>query len=244
MAGEWIKIENITPDKPEVLRLARLLGVDRDLILGKLVRLWTWFDRNSVDGVVDGVVSTDVDELVRLPGFMRELKHVGWCDYDDANERVTLANFDEHNGETAKKRAQKNRRQAKWRAGGAADDDAIAQDDNVDDGASTEASTEASTREKKSREKKSKSNPSESKTRSAQFAMHKLWDPSPQVILSLLEQGVPPFLISESLPPFILYWTDINELRCAKAWDTTYIAWVKTKAGDLGLTLKAVEGSR
>ena len=54
----------------------------------------------------------------------------------DANETLTLPHFDRHNGETAKKRALKNRRQAKWRQKSV-------------DGA---ASTIASTREEKRRE--------------------------------------------------------------------------------------------
>ncbi len=141
MAGEWIKIEVGTPDKPEVIRIARILKQDRDLVFGKLCRLWSWFDRNSVDGTVDGVVSTDVDDVVGMKGFMAALKVVNWCGFDDTLEKVWLVNFDAHNGETAKQRAQKNKRQAKWRKGS---------DGSVDE----PASTSASTREEKRRNKK------------------------------------------------------------------------------------------
>ena len=48
MAGEWIKIERSTMDKPEILRVARILGIDKDAVLGKLIRLWAWFDAVSV----------------------------------------------------------------------------------------------------------------------------------------------------------------------------------------------------
>lgn len=139
MAGEWIKVEITTPDKPELMKAARILGVDRDLVFGKLVRLWGWFDKNSVDGRVDGVVSTDVDRLVDMDGFCEALKSVGWLEYDDDAEIVTLPNFDVHNGETAKQRASRNKRQAKWR-------------ENVDGGVDKGASTKASTREEKRRE--------------------------------------------------------------------------------------------
>ena len=50
MAGAWIKVEGATADKPEVLKVARILGVNRDEVLGKLVRLWFWFD--AVYGVL------------------------------------------------------------------------------------------------------------------------------------------------------------------------------------------------
>ena len=132
MAGEWIKVEITTPDKPELMKAARILGVDRDLEFGKLVRLWGWFDKNSVDGHVDGVVSTDVDQLVDMEGFCEALKSVGWLEYDDDAEIVSLPNFDVHNGETAKQRASRNKRQAKWRGN---------VDANVDKGASTKTST-------------------------------------------------------------------------------------------------------
>lgn len=138
MAGDWIKVATATPDKPEVIRAARLLGVDRDLVLGKLVRMWAWFDANSVDGVVDGVVSTDVDAVVALDGFTSVVASVGWVKFDDDAERVSLPNFGDHNGETAKKRALKAKRQEKWRR------------NSVDGGASTGAST----REEKRREEK------------------------------------------------------------------------------------------
>lgn len=139
MAGEWIKVEVTTPDKPELMKLARVLKIERDAVFGKLVRLWGWFDKNSVDGVVDGVVSTDIDDLVDLPGFTSAVAGIGWLELDEQAERVTLPNFDRHNGETAKKRALKTRRQQNWRQ-------------NRDGDVDGEASTGASTREEKRRE--------------------------------------------------------------------------------------------
>lgn len=148
MAGEWIKLEATTLDKPEVLRIARILKIDRDAALGKVVRLWSWFDANSVDGVVDGVVDADVDRMCFCPGFASACVAVGWLVVDEASERITLPNFERHNGETAKQRALKNRRQANWRAG---------VDGSVDKTSSTKASTrqstKASTREEKRRDK-------------------------------------------------------------------------------------------
>lgn len=139
MAGEWIKVEASTADKPEVSRIARLLKIPHDAVFGKLVRLWAWIDTNSVDGVVDGVVDADIDRLCHCDGFAAAVAAVGWLVIDADAERMTLPNFDRHNGETAKQRAMKNRRQAKWRAG-------------VDEVVDVAASTKASTREEKRRE--------------------------------------------------------------------------------------------
>jgi uncharacterized phage protein (TIGR02220 family) len=130
MAGEWIKLDAWIFDKPEVLRLSRLLGEDVHAVVGSLVFFWIWLDRHSVDGTVDGVTSSDVDAVANREGFAEAMAAVGWLRFDDKNERIEVPNFDAHNGETAKKRALKNDRQARWRA----------------------SSTGASTREEKRRE--------------------------------------------------------------------------------------------
>lgn len=143
MALDWIKIQMSTPDKPEVMRMARKLNISRDDVLGKLFRLWAWFDSNSVDGVVDGVVSTDVDALVGLDGFASVMGDVGWLKWDDEAETITMPNFDKHNGESAKKRGLKAQRQAKWRQN---------KDADVDKPVDATVSTKASTREEKRRE--------------------------------------------------------------------------------------------
>jgi hypothetical protein len=57
MAGDWIKIEENTPDKPEVHKMASILGIDPDAVVGKLVRVWSWASQNcNGDGVTDVTV--------------------------------------------------------------------------------------------------------------------------------------------------------------------------------------------
>ncbi|EPO1283207.1 hypothetical protein ACT6KQ_004267, partial [Shigella flexneri] len=45
MASNWIKLEVITPDKPEIFRLAEILNIDPDAALGKVIRFWAWADQ-------------------------------------------------------------------------------------------------------------------------------------------------------------------------------------------------------
>ncbi|HEN3655088.1 TPA: hypothetical protein U5E37_003057 [Yersinia enterocolitica] len=54
MASSWIKVEVITPDKPEIFQLAEILNVDPDTVLGKLIRVWVWADQQTIDGNADG----------------------------------------------------------------------------------------------------------------------------------------------------------------------------------------------
>jgi hypothetical protein len=143
VAGEvllmsWIKVECSTPNKPEVLKLARIMGVSRDDAFGKAMRFWIWLDGITVDGVVDGVTSHDVDAVVGAVGIADALVSAGWLQISDDGQTIAVPNFDRHNGESAKARGLKTKRQAKWRAG------------RVDDTTSTGPSTSESTREEKS----------------------------------------------------------------------------------------------
>jgi hypothetical protein len=42
MAGDWIKFELTTLDKPEVCQIADLADIDPDAVVGKLMRVWGW----------------------------------------------------------------------------------------------------------------------------------------------------------------------------------------------------------
>lgn len=113
MAGDWIKIEHATPDKPEVVKMASLLGIDQDAVVGKLIRLWVWADLNSVNGNDVTVTDSFLDRITFCSGFSVALRNVGWL--TGKNSCLMLPNFDRHNGQTAKNRAITNRRVAKHR---------------------------------------------------------------------------------------------------------------------------------
>lgn len=103
MAGDWIKFEHATLDKPEVLVMADMLETTPDDVIGKLLRVWVWFDKQSRDGYAGGVTGNAlmffIDRHVARNGFAACMKKVGWLGDD------CLPNFDRHNGETAKNRA-------------------------------------------------------------------------------------------------------------------------------------------
>jgi hypothetical protein len=113
MAGDWIKFEHATPDKPEVVAMADKLGIDQDCVVGKLLRLWIWADQNSADGNALSVTFAFLDRYTHCEGFGAALAFVGWIDAD--GDGIRLPNFDRHNGETAKKRALGRNRAAKAR---------------------------------------------------------------------------------------------------------------------------------
>lgn len=182
MAGEWIKMRADLHDDPAVFRLASMLKIDKYAVIGRLHTFWSWADRHSVDGFVDGAASTYVDEIVRCDGFAESLAKVGWLEIID--EGIRIPKFDRHNGDSAKQRAQKNERQARWRAQKDADVDG-----DVDASVDGSASTATSTREEKRREEKKKRIPNAPRSRSSKTAMPEDFGISEQVEAWAAEKG-------------------------------------------------------
>ena len=114
MAGDWIKLQKDTPDKPEVLAIAARMNLDPDAVVGKLVRIWSWFDTHTIDGNANSVTFALLDRLAGVTGFAEQMTFVGWL--DQKGHLLTLPNFEYHNGETAKKRALGKNRQEKRRS--------------------------------------------------------------------------------------------------------------------------------
>jgi hypothetical protein len=103
MAGEWLKFEANTPEKPEVLAITIAMGWDDpDLTVGKLMRVWRWFDQQTVNGNAPSVTAALLDRLIGVSGLCQAMANVGWLVIDDHG--LTLPNFERHNGKTAKDR--------------------------------------------------------------------------------------------------------------------------------------------
>jgi len=128
----WIKFETTTSDKPEVWAIASRLGIDPDAVVGKLLRIWSWFDEHTVSGNATGndsvtlaalperhasVTKSLLDRRVGVTGFCDACIDVGWMAEDDRG--IALPNFDRHNGQTAKTRALTAKRVASHKSGNA-----------------------------------------------------------------------------------------------------------------------------
>ncbi|EJM20193.1 hypothetical protein PMI21_01096 [Pseudomonas sp. GM18] len=102
MAGDWIKFELTTLDKPEVCQIADLADIDPDAVVGKLMRVWGWFDQQTETGNAPSVSKKLLDRLVGVSGFCDHMKSVAWMIESDGV--ISLPHFDRHNGKTAKNR--------------------------------------------------------------------------------------------------------------------------------------------
>lgn len=101
---DWLKTEKITPDKTETIAIAAALGLSVDDVFGKLFRLWSWADSQTIDGLAKGVPPLFVDQFVKQPGFAEAMKNAGWLVFRSGS--IEFPNFERHMGESAKKRAQ------------------------------------------------------------------------------------------------------------------------------------------
>lgn len=103
MSADWIKMQKSLPDKPEVWAIAAALNLDSDTVVGKLFRVWSWFDEHTQDGVAQRSIKLLLDKNVGVQGFCDSMISSGWMLEDE--KTISLPNFGRHNSATAKERA-------------------------------------------------------------------------------------------------------------------------------------------
>ena len=113
MAFDWIKMRSNIDHDWRVVRMAELLGMPELHVVGCLWKVWSWADQNTVDGNAICVTDVTLERYTGVTGFAHAMRQVGWLKGE--NGALCLPNFLEHNGQTAKKRAQTQLRVAKHR---------------------------------------------------------------------------------------------------------------------------------
>ncbi len=111
--ASWIKLQVTLPESPRIFQLARLLGVGRMEALGYAVRWFCWLDSHCANGSTE-LTEEEVDTLIGKSGITRAFCELGWTAVDAAGY-VLVLEFDKHNGECAKKRAESQGRMAAMR---------------------------------------------------------------------------------------------------------------------------------
>lgn len=109
----WIKVRTNLDTDPRVIAMAGELSVSELHVVGMLWKVWSWADAHSVDGNALCVTDVTLDRFTGVTGFAQALRNVRWLVTEDGT--LTFPNFREHNGETAKKRAQTAKRVSKHR---------------------------------------------------------------------------------------------------------------------------------
>ena len=109
MAGDWIKMRVDLLSHPKVVRILSATSTDKFRTIGGLHAVWAVFDTHSEDGTLKGYTPELLDHVIGWQGFSRAMESVGWLEYDGL-ETLTLPEFTAHNGQSAKRRAEDQKR--------------------------------------------------------------------------------------------------------------------------------------
>ncbi|MDR6393033.1 hypothetical protein [Paraburkholderia phenoliruptrix] len=121
MAGDWIKMRCELQTHPKIVRILSSMRphdiqtrTDKFRVIGGLHAVWSVFDTHSVDGVLFGYTPETLDHVIGLEGFAEAMIAVEWLFYDGA-QTLSLPEFAEHNGQSAKRRAEDQKRKRNGR---------------------------------------------------------------------------------------------------------------------------------
>lgn len=101
-----------------VIRMVSILNTHPDLytpaiddfgVVGRLLEVWGWANRNSYDGTIKRLSYTEIDQFVRRDGFAEAMRQVGWLE-PMSGGGFRFPNFGEWNRCLPKKRAAGNTR--------------------------------------------------------------------------------------------------------------------------------------
>lgn len=109
MSLAWIKMRVDLQSHPKIVRILSATGTDKFRVIGGLHAVWSVFDAHSEDGKLKGYTPELLDHIIGWEGFSRAMESVGWLIYDGL-ETLEMPDFTEHNGQSAKRRAEDQKR--------------------------------------------------------------------------------------------------------------------------------------
>jgi len=114
MAGDWIKVKTDLATDPAVISVAADLGLDEDLVVGKLCRLWSWANTHTSNGHAAGVTGKWLDKFLECDNFATALAAVHWLEVTP--DGLEIPRFERHNGKSAKTRVSARERKQRSRS--------------------------------------------------------------------------------------------------------------------------------
>lgn len=218
MAGEWIKVRTNLWNDPRVSRLCDQTNQPEAMVVGGLYWLWATADEHTETGIMVGLSISGIDRKTGIPGFGIALVAVGWI--ADHPEGIRLERFDEHNGASAKQRAQTAKRVANSR-------NSLNVTPKSEIG-NARTVTGALPREEKRREEEEKKEPkAKSKSSATGSRLPADWKPTPADIeyCKTERPELRPSLVATN---FYDYWTSKAGAAGRKVdWSATWRMWVR-----------------
>ncbi len=135
MADNWIKMRCGLTTHPKVVRIVSALCPqktghlsaacpndvqpvsDKLRVVGGLHALWSIFDTHSEDGILLGYTPEIMDSILAWEGFTRAVMAAGWL-MEAAEGGLQMPDYQSHNGQSAKRRAEDQKRKKRSRATG------------------------------------------------------------------------------------------------------------------------------
>ena len=102
--SHWIKMKVDLSTNPKVVRISSALKADRLRTVGALHAVWSLFDTHSENGELVGYSPEILDEMIGWRGFSTAMISVEWLSIN--GNSLSMKDYDENNGTSAKKRAQ------------------------------------------------------------------------------------------------------------------------------------------
>lgn len=220
MAGEWIKMRTNLWDDPRVSKVCDMTKSKEAEVIGALYWLWSAADEHTEDGFMPGLSKAGIDRKTGIDGFGEAMLSIGWITENEGG--VTICNFRDHNGTSAKRRATDAQRKATIRSMSACEADTFATNDGQD-------ATECGAREEKRREEKN-IKPLKSKAESATGSrLPADWVPTGEQIdfCKAMRSDLNPENVADR---FRDYWTAQAGAKGRKAdWNATWRNWVRNE---------------
>jgi hypothetical protein len=102
MAGEWIPIDCNLGTKPEVLEVAAVTHEPIEVVVGRMVRLWSW----AWHVTADGTIKVPLAMLGMVAGgdetYWQAVERAGWLTVN--GDTITIPGWEERFGNAAKRR--------------------------------------------------------------------------------------------------------------------------------------------
>jgi hypothetical protein len=102
VAGEWIPIDCNLGTKPEVLEVAAATHEPVEVVVGRMVRLWSWAWHVTADGTIRVPRSTLATVAGGDDAFWSAVEQAGWLASTDNS--ITIPGWEERFGNAAKRR--------------------------------------------------------------------------------------------------------------------------------------------
>jgi len=102
--SHWIKMKVDLSTNPKVVRIAAMMKADRLKTVGGLHAVWSIFDTHSANGELVGYTTEILSEMIGWKKFADAMVAVEWLTVNDNS--LSMKDYSENNGKSAKRRAQ------------------------------------------------------------------------------------------------------------------------------------------